>query len=61
MTSRVSPGAIVRPSGESFGTSLTNAITTIVDREHLTARSTPGADRQDTPPFMRDLRRTLAQ
>ena len=55
------PGAIVRPSGESFGTSLTNAISTIVDRERLTTHHAPGSDRQDTPPFMRALRRTLAQ
>ena len=31
------PGAVVRPGGESFGTSLTNAITAIVDREQPTA------------------------
>ncbi len=55
------PGAIVRPSGESFGTSLTNAITAVVDREQLTGRRAPGSERQDTPPLVRALGRTLAQ
>ena len=56
------PGAIVRPGGESFGTSLTNAITSVVDRDPLTTtHRAPGSDRQDTPPLMRALRRTLAQ
>ena len=55
------PGAIVRPSGEPFGTSLTNAITSIVDREQAPAsRLGPIAEREDIPPFLRALRRTLA-
>jgi hypothetical protein len=55
------PGAIVRPSDEPFGTSLTNVITSIVDRERSPAsRLGPTAEREDTPPFMRALRRTLA-
>lgn len=55
------PGAIARPSGESFGSSLTNAITTIVDRDHQTTPRAPAPDRQDSPPFVQALRRTLAQ
>jgi len=55
------PGAIVRPSGESFGTSLTNAITTIVDHERLAGSRAPGSQRQDAPPLERALGRTLAQ
>ena len=55
------PGAIVRPSGESFGTSLTNAITSVIDREPLSPRHAPGVDRPDAPPLERALRRTLAQ
>ncbi len=55
------PGAIVRPSGETFGSSLTNAITTIVDRDHQASRRTPGSERQDTSPLVGALRRTLAQ
>jgi hypothetical protein len=54
------PGAIVRPSGESFGTSLTNAIIAVVDREQA-ARRTPGLERQDSSPLARALGRTLAQ
>lgn len=55
------PGAVVRPSGEPFGTSLTNAITSIVDREQTpTTGRGPTVVREDTPPFMRALRRTLA-
>lgn len=55
------PGAIVRPSGEPFGTSLTNAITSIVDREQVPAtRRGPSAGSEDAAPFVRALRRTLA-
>ena len=55
------PGAIVRPSGESFGTSLTNAITTIVDREHLTAPVMARSASVRTPRrSCGALRRTLA-
>ena len=54
------PGAIVRPSGEPFGTSLANAITSIVDREPSAGRRGPAAEHQDTPPSVRALRRTLA-
>ncbi len=54
------PGAIVRPGAEPFGTSLTNAITSIVDREQVPAsRRGPTAEREDTPLFVRALRRTL--
>jgi hypothetical protein len=55
------PGAVVRPSGEPFGTSLSNAITSIVDRADPPAtRRGTSAEVQDTPPLMRALRRTLA-
>jgi hypothetical protein len=55
------PGAIVRPSSEPFGTSLTNAITSIVDRDQTpTARRGPTAERDEAPPLVRALRRTLA-
>jgi len=55
------PGAIVRPSDEPFGTSLTQTIATIVDRQSsAAARGGPGAEHPDTPPFVRALRRTLA-
>ena len=54
------PGAIVQPGGESFGTSLTNAITTIVDRDRPPAAARGASGREDTPPLMRALRRTLA-
>ena len=54
------PGAIVRPSGEPFGTSLANAITSIVDREpSAVTRHGPAAEHQDTPASGRALRRTL--
>jgi hypothetical protein len=55
------PGAVVRPSDEPFGTSLSNAIASIVDRDDPpAARRSSSAESQDTPPFMRALRRTLA-
>ncbi len=55
------PGAIVRPSSEPFGTSLTNAITSIVDREQGSpARRGPSGETDDAPPFLRALGRTLA-
>jgi len=55
------PGAIVRPSDEPFGTSLTQAIATIVDREAPAApRRGADAERPDTPSFAPALPRTLA-
>ena len=55
------PGAIVRPTDEPFGTSLTQAIATIVDREAPAAtRRGGGTERPDTPSFAPALRRTLA-
>jgi hypothetical protein len=56
------PGAIVSPAGETLGSSLTNAISAIVDREHpTTTHRAPGGERGDAPPLVGALRRTLAQ
>ena len=52
------PGAVVRPTPESFGSTISHAITTVIDRDRPS--SGRGHDRQDTPPGTRGLRRTLA-
>jgi hypothetical protein len=52
------PGAVVRPVGDSFGSSFTHAITTVIDRERPT--SPRGHDGQDAPRSSHVLRRTLA-
>ena len=52
------PGAVVRPGGDSFGASLTHAITTVVDRDR--ASSQRGHDRRGTLPVTQGLGRTLA-
>jgi hypothetical protein len=55
------PGAVTGPSGASFGSSLTNVITSVVDRQPQPGTRTvrtPG--RSDTPPLVGALRRTLA-
>jgi anti-sigma factor RsiW len=55
------PGAMVRSGDEPFGTSLTQAIAAIVDREAPAAlRRGADAARPDTPSFEPALRRTLA-
>jgi hypothetical protein len=52
------PGAVVRPSAESFGSTFTHAITTVLDGDRPS--SGRGHDRQDAPPAAHGLRRTLA-
>ena len=52
------PGAVVRPGADSFGTVLTHAITTVVDRDRPS--SGRGHDGQDAPPAAHGLGRTLA-
>jgi hypothetical protein len=52
------PGAVVRPATDSFGASLTHAITTAVDLDRT--RSGDRRSARDTPPVARALRRTLA-
>jgi hypothetical protein len=51
------PGAVVRPGVDSFGATLTHAITTIVDRDRGT--SGRGQDRRGTPQVTQDLGRRL--
>lgn len=51
------PGAVVRPTQESFGTTLTHAITQVLDGGRPTSER--GRDRQDGPPATMGLRRTL--
>jgi hypothetical protein len=53
------PGAIVRPAGESFGASLTNAITAVIDPDRPSPRKAVSGH-QDTSPLVRVLGRTLA-
>jgi hypothetical protein len=52
------PGAVVSPVGESFGATLTHAITTVVDRDR--SSSGRGHDRRTTPPVAPGPGRTLA-
>ena len=52
------PGAVVRPGTESFGSALTHAITTVVDRDR--PASDGRGSRPDAPPTVHGLRRTLA-
>jgi hypothetical protein len=52
------PGSVVRPAGDSFGATLTHAITTVVDRERLASDS--GHDRRGTPRRSQAPGRTLA-
>jgi hypothetical protein len=52
------PGAVVRPGVESFGSTLTHAITTAFDRDRQPSRGS--YERQGTPPAAHSLRRTLA-
>jgi hypothetical protein len=55
------PGAVTGPSGASFGSSLTNVITSVVDRDPTSgARSGRGFGSPDTAPLVRALGRTLA-
>jgi anti-sigma factor RsiW len=51
------PGAVVRPGAESFGTTLTHAITSVVDRDR---QATPrGHGRRDIPPIAQESGRRL--
>jgi hypothetical protein len=52
------PGAVVRPAGDSFGASLTNAITSVVERDRLAVRG--GLGGSATPPPAHAPGRTLA-
>jgi anti-sigma factor RsiW len=52
------PGAVVRPSEDSFGSTLTHPVTTVIDRERPTPRR--GHDGPDAPPSSHVLGRTLA-
>jgi hypothetical protein len=52
------PGAVVGPTGTSFGEALSHAVTTAVDREGPTTGR--GQDRRDAPPVTLGLGRTLA-
>jgi hypothetical protein len=52
------PGAVVRPSSDSFGATLSHAITTVIDRDRPSSQERRSG--QDTPPAARGLRRTLA-
>jgi len=55
------PGVLSRPGGESFGTSLTNALTTLVDRQRPPATGQGSSVwGPDSAPSVRALRRTLA-
>lgn len=54
------PGAVTGPSGSSFGSSLTNVITSVVDRDPSpTSRSGDNLGSPDTGLLTRALRRTL--
>ncbi len=54
------PGVLSRPGGESFGSSLTNAITLLADRERPpSTRPGSGIGGLDSAPAMQALRRTL--
>jgi hypothetical protein len=52
------PGDVVRPGAESFGATLTHAITAVVDRDRQSRDR--GQDGRDTPRGSQGLRRTLA-
>ncbi|HEY3529592.1 MAG TPA: hypothetical protein VGK78_10600 [Nocardioides sp.] len=52
------PGAVVRPSTEWFGSTLTHTITTVIDRDR--PASTHGRDRRDAPPTAHGRGRRLA-
>ena len=52
------PGAVVRPGADSFGASLTHAISTVIDRDRPMAHR--GREGHDAPPAAHGLRRTLA-
>jgi hypothetical protein len=52
------PGAVVRPAGDSFRSTLTHAITTVVDRDR--PASPRGHEGQDAAPSSHVLGRTLA-
>jgi predicted anti-sigma-YlaC factor YlaD len=52
------PGAVARPGAESFGSTLTHAITSVVDRDRQAA---PGVRvRRDSPPVAQGAGRRLA-
>jgi anti-sigma factor RsiW len=52
------PGAVVRPASDSFGSTLTHAITTVIDRDRPTRDGLRNG--QDAPPAAHGSRRTLA-
>ena len=52
------PGVVVRPGSDSFGSVITHAITTVIDRERPSAGRGHGP--QDAPLVAHGLRRTLA-
>jgi hypothetical protein len=52
------PGAVVRPGTDSFGSTLTHAITTVIDRDGPANGLRRGGS--DVPPWAHGLRRTLA-
>ena len=52
------PGAVVRPGSESFGSTLTHAITTVIDHERPTTDARGSG--QDAPAAAHGSRRTLA-
>jgi hypothetical protein len=56
------PGAVVRPATESFGSSISHAITTVIDRDRQAAGRTQRRAHglEDTPPVAHAPRRTLA-
>jgi hypothetical protein len=51
------PGAVVRPGMDSFGSALTHAITTVVDRDRTSSDGRRGDP--DVPPMVHGSRRTL--
>ena len=54
------PGSLQGPGGESFGTSLSNALTSVVERDRPPATGhRSNASRTDTAVFVQALRRTL--
>jgi hypothetical protein len=52
------PGAVVRPAGDTFGSTLSHTITTLVEPERPTTADRHG--RSEVPPPAQALRRTLA-
>jgi hypothetical protein len=52
------PGAVVRPVGDTFGSTLSHTITTVIERDRPTTAGRQG--RSDVPPPAQALRRTLA-